>query len=48
MPAVVAHVLSQFPWRYCAPDVLGGAMIDGGAAIPVEAPAEADGRPQPD
>jgi hypothetical protein len=48
MPAVVAHVLSRITSRYRAPDVLGGAMIDGGAAIPVEPPAEADGRPQPD
>jgi hypothetical protein len=33
---------------YRAPDVLGGAMMDGGAASPVESvPAAAGGRPQP-
>jgi hypothetical protein len=37
-------------WRYCAPDVLGGAMIDGGEAIiPRESsiPFDADGCAQP-
>jgi hypothetical protein len=33
---------------YRAPVVLGGAMIDGGEASPVESvPADADGSPQP-
>lgn len=33
---------------YRAPDVLGGAMIDGGEASPVESvPADAGGSPQP-
>jgi hypothetical protein len=48
------------PWRYCAPDVAGGAMIDAGAAIvptelapadPVSVPPKPDpagGPPKPD
>jgi len=44
----LAHVRSRFPGlRYCAPELLGGAMMEGGAAIPPESLAT-DAEPVPD
>jgi hypothetical protein len=52
MPALAAaHAPADLQiWRYRAPVVLGGAMMDGGAAIGPRGsliPPDADGCPQP-
>jgi hypothetical protein len=44
---MLQHGSAAFP-SYRAPEVLGGAMMDGGAAIPVASVAAAEGSgPQP-